>query len=213
MLAADWPGCMGKPKGASICCAARIGPPYRWMGGSASASEAVAGYLLQLIGGPVSVQTGGPSQSRFCPSDCNMARHRDRRDMPSVAVVTGASSGIGLATTRALAAAGWNVIATARRPETAESLRGIADELSGVELRTLDVTSDESVEWCIGSVLTDLGGIGLLVNNAGAGHRGTLEQLTMDELSQAMALNFFGVARVTKAVLPCARPGPAGSSP
>jgi short-subunit dehydrogenase len=96
---------------------------------------------------------------------------------------------------------------------TAESLRGIADELSGVELRTLDVTSDESVEWCIGSVLTDLGGIGLLVNNAGAGHRGTLEQLTMGELSQAMALNFFGVARVTKAVLPCARPGPAGSSP
>jgi NADP-dependent 3-hydroxy acid dehydrogenase YdfG len=43
--------------------------------------------------------------------------------MPSVAVVTGASTGIGLATTRALAAAGWKVIATARHPETAESLR------------------------------------------------------------------------------------------
>jgi NAD(P)-dependent dehydrogenase (short-subunit alcohol dehydrogenase family) len=125
--------------------------------------------------------------------------------MPSVAVVTGASSGIGLATTRALAAAGWNVIATARRPETAGSLRGIADELSGVELRTLDVTSDEPVDSCIGSIPTDLGGIDLLVNNAGAGHRGTLEQLTMDELSQSMALNFFGVARVTKAVLPAMR--------
>jgi len=49
------------------------------------------------------------------------------------------------------------------------------------------------------------GGIDLLVNNAGAGHRGTLEQLTMDELSHAMALNFFGVARVTKAVLPAMR--------
>jgi NAD(P)-dependent dehydrogenase (short-subunit alcohol dehydrogenase family) len=125
--------------------------------------------------------------------------------MPSVAVVTGASSGIGLATTRALAAAGWNVIATARRPETAESLREIADELSGVELRALDVTSDESVDTCIRSILNDLGGIDLLVNNAGAGHRGTLEQLTMDELSQAMELNFFGVARVTKAVLPAMR--------
>jgi NADP-dependent 3-hydroxy acid dehydrogenase YdfG len=133
--------------------------------------------------------------------------------MPSVAVVTGASSGIGLATTRALAAAGWNVMATARRPEKAESLRGIADELSGVELRALDVTSDESVDSCIGSILTDLRGIDLLVNNAGAGHRGTLEQLTMDELSQAMELNFFGVARVTKAVLPAMRTaGPAGSS-
>jgi short-subunit dehydrogenase len=127
------------------------------------------------------------------------------RDMPSVAVVTGASSGIGLATTRALAAAGWNVIATARRPETAESLRGITEELSGVELRTLDVTSDESVDSCIGSILTDFRGIDLLVNNAGAGHRGTLEQLTMDELSHAMELNFFGVARVTKAVLPAMR--------
>jgi len=125
--------------------------------------------------------------------------------MPSVAVVTGASSGIGLATTRALAAAGWKVIATARRPETAESLREIADELPGVELRTLDVTSDESVDLCIRSILTDLGGIDLLVNNAGAGHRGTLEQLSMDELSQSMELNFFGVARVTKAVLPAMR--------
>jgi hypothetical protein len=44
-----------------------------------------------------------------------------------------------------------------RRPETAESLREIADELSGLELRTLDVTSDESVDSCIHSILTDLG--------------------------------------------------------
>jgi NAD(P)-dependent dehydrogenase (short-subunit alcohol dehydrogenase family) len=130
--------------------------------------------------------------------------------MSSVAVVTGGSSGIGLATTRALAAAGWNVVATARSPETAESLRGIADELSGVQLRTLDVTSDESVESCISSILTDLGSIDLLVNNAGAGHRGTLEQLTMDELAQAMELNFYGVARVTKAVLPAMRAARAG---
>ena len=130
--------------------------------------------------------------------------------MPSVAVITGASSGIGLATTRALAAAGWNVIATARRPEAASALREIADELPGVELRTLDVTSDDSVDSCIGSILTDLGGIDLLVNNAGAGHRGTLEQLSIDELAQAMELNFFGVARVTKAVLPAMRAAGAG---
>ncbi len=122
--------------------------------------------------------------------------------MPSVAVVTAASSGIGLATTRALATAGWHVVATARRPLAAESLRALAEDLAGVELRTLDVTSDESVDSCIESVLTDVGRIDLLINNAGAGHRGTLEQLTMDELSQAMELNFFGVARVTKAVLP-----------
>jgi NAD(P)-dependent dehydrogenase (short-subunit alcohol dehydrogenase family) len=147
----------------------------------------------------------GRASSGDLPIELNIARHGDRTDMPSVAVITGASSGIGLATTRALAAADWSVIATARQPETAESLREIADEVPGVELRTLDVTSDESVGSCIDSILADLGGIDLLVNNAGAGHRGTLEQLTMDELSQAMELNFFGVARVTKAVLPAMR--------
>jgi NAD(P)-dependent dehydrogenase (short-subunit alcohol dehydrogenase family) len=84
-------------------------------------------------------------------------------------------------------------------------LRELAHEVAEVELRALDVTSDESVGACIGSILTDRGSIDLLVNNAGAGHRGTLEQLTMAELSQAMELNFFGVARVTKAVLPAMR--------
>lgn len=130
--------------------------------------------------------------------------------MPSVAVITGASSGIGLATTRALGAVGWTVIATARRPETADSLRELAYEVPEVELRTLDVTSDESVNSCIGSILADLGRIDLLVNSAGAGHRGTLEQLTLQELSQAMELNFFGVARVTKAVLPAMRAARSG---
>ncbi len=125
--------------------------------------------------------------------------------MPSIAVITGASGGIGLATTRALAAAGWNVIATARRPGTAESLRELAEESPGVTLMALDVTSDESVGTCVGSILADRGRIDLLVNNAGAGHRGTLEQLSLGELSQAMDLNFFGVARVTKAVLPAMR--------
>ncbi|WP_029137935.1 SDR family oxidoreductase [Nakamurella lactea] len=130
--------------------------------------------------------------------------------MSSVAVITGAGRGIGLATTRALAAAGWDVIATARRPEAAESLRQLADELPAVTLRALDVTSDGSVDSCIGSVLADRGGIDLLVNNAGAGHRGTLEQLALSELAQAMELNFFGVARVTKAVLPAMREAGAG---
>jgi len=130
--------------------------------------------------------------------------------MGATAVITGASSGIGLATTRKLADAGWHVVATARHPETAESLRAIADERSDVELRQLDVTSDESVHACIDAVNADRGAIELLVNNAGAGHRGTLEQLSLDELSQSMNLNFFGVARVTKAVLPAMRTARAG---
>jgi short-subunit dehydrogenase len=130
--------------------------------------------------------------------------------MSSVAVITGASSGIGLATTRALATAGWTVVATARRPAAADALRDIAQEHAGVQVRALDVTSDESVHECIGSVLADLGGIGLLVNNAGGGHRGTLEQLALADMAQVMDLNFFGVARVTKAVLPAMRAARSG---
>jgi NAD(P)-dependent dehydrogenase (short-subunit alcohol dehydrogenase family) len=125
--------------------------------------------------------------------------------MSSIAVITGASGGIGVATTRELAAAGWTVVATARRPEASGELRELAEQFPEVSVRALDVTSDESVDSCIGSVLADLGSIDLLVNNAGAGHRGTLEQLTSEELSQSMDLNFFGVARVTKAVLPAMR--------
>jgi NAD(P)-dependent dehydrogenase (short-subunit alcohol dehydrogenase family) len=134
----------------------------------------------------------------------------ERTSMSSVAVITGASSGIGLAATRALAVAGWHVVATVRRPETADALRELAEQQPDVELRMLDVTSDESVESCIASVLADLGGVDLLVNNAGAGHRGTLEQLSVQELRQVMELNFLGVARVTKAVLPTMRAARSG---
>lgn len=130
--------------------------------------------------------------------------------MSAVAVVTGASSGIGLATARALAARGWQVVATARRPDEAQALQELAAEFPTVELGTLDVTSDDSVATCIGSVLADRGSVDLLVNNAGAGHRGTLEQLSLAELSAAMDLNFFGVARVTKAILPAMRAAGSG---
>lgn len=130
--------------------------------------------------------------------------------MSSIAVITGASSGIGLATTQALAGAGWDVIATARRPATSPELRGLVEQMPTVEVRTLDVTSDESVAACIGSVLSDRGRIDLLVNNAGAGHRGTLEQLSLQEVSESLELNFMGVARVTKAVLPSMREAGAG---
>ncbi|WP_310963089.1 SDR family oxidoreductase [Nocardioides terrisoli] len=130
--------------------------------------------------------------------------------MSKIAMITGASSGIGLATTSALAAAGWEVVATARQPETADTLRALAAALPTVQVRALDVTSDASVASCVSSVIDDLGAVDLLVNNAGAGHRGTLEQLDVRELAQTMDLNYLGVARVTKAVLPGMRVARAG---
>ncbi len=71
-----------------------------------------------------------------------------------------------------------------------------------MQIRELDVTLEESVAGCVDAVLSERGAIDLLVNNAGAGHRGTLEQLGDDEFEKCFAVNFYGVARVSRAVIP-----------
>ena len=130
--------------------------------------------------------------------------------MTRIAVVTGASSGIGLATTGALARAGWTVVATARHPESADALQTLAASTPSILIGPMDVTDDGSVRSRIDSVLADFGRIDLLINNAGAGYRGTLEQLDVAELTATMEVNFFGVVRVTKAVLPTMRAARSG---
>jgi len=121
---------------------------------------------------------------------------------PGTALITGASSGIGLATAGALADDGWHVAATARNPSAASELQELAANRPNVQIRELDVTAEASVSGCVDSVLSERGGIDLLVNNAGAGHRGTLEQLGDDEFAKCFAGNFYGVARVTRAIVP-----------
>ena len=118
------------------------------------------------------------------------------------AIITGASSGIGLATAAALADDGWHVVATARNPSAADALGELAAERPNIQLRELDVTRTASVSGCVDAVLAERGAIDLLVNNAGAGHRGTLEQLGDDEFEKCFAVNFYGVARVTRAIIP-----------
>lgn len=117
------------------------------------------------------------------------------------AVITGASSGIGLAAVSTLAADGWQVVATARNPDRAESLQDLAASSERIKLGRLDVTQPESVAAAFAEIRGRHGSIELLVNNAGAGYRGTLEQVTDEELQEVMDLNFFGVARCTRAVL------------
>lgn len=121
---------------------------------------------------------------------------------PGTAVVTGSSSGIGLAAVQALADDGWKVVATARNPDRAEQLTALAAGSELIETATLDVVDPASVTAAMNGVIDHHGGIDLLVNNAGAGHRGTLEQLSDEELQHVMDLNFLGVARCTRAVLP-----------
>lgn len=131
--------------------------------------------------------------------------------MGQVVLITGTSSGIGLAASVVLAKAGFRVVATMRNLAKATALRERAAR-EGVELdlRQLDVVDQASVEACVKGVLRDHGQIDVLVNNAGAGYRGTLEHTPIAAAQRAMDLNYFGVWRVSQAVLPGMRERGAG---
>ncbi|MGW7369931.1 SDR family oxidoreductase [Streptomyces sp. NPDC054841] len=120
-----------------------------------------------------------------------------------VVLITGTSSGIGLAAAVAAAQAGWRTVATLRDPRRADALRKAAAD-AGVELdiRQLDVTDEASVAAAIDGVIADHGRLDAVINNAGAGHLGTLENETVDDVRQVMEVNFFGVLHVSKAALP-----------
>ncbi|MEV7694605.1 oxidoreductase [Microbacterium sp. NPDC089189] len=112
-----------------------------------------------------------------------------------VAVVTGAASGIGRETARALRSAGFTVIGTSRRAAA-------ADQVEGVELRDLDVTDDASVTALIDQVVTEFGRIDVLVNNAGIGLTAAAEESSVGQAGRIFDLNVLGVIRMTNAVLP-----------
>jgi short-subunit dehydrogenase len=119
-----------------------------------------------------------------------------------VAIVTGASAGIGAATARALHAAGYRVFGTYRKPP--------ASRVPGVEYLALDVTSDQSVEALVAQVLDQAGRIDLLVNNAGVGLIAGAEESSLEQAKSLFEVNLFGLIRVTKAVLPIMRRQRAG---
>lgn len=114
-----------------------------------------------------------------------------------VAIVTGASGGIGGATALALARAGYRVFGTSRKPPQSKS--------AGVEHLVCDVTSDASVEAAFSEVFAKAGRIDLLVNNAGAGLMGGAEESSLEQAKSLFDVNLFGVMRTTKAVLPVMR--------
>ncbi len=131
--------------------------------------------------------------------------------MSKVALVTGTSSGIGLATAVLLAQSGYTVVATLRDPARADALRSEAQAAKvKLDIRQMDVQDDASVASCVQSVLGEYGQIDLLVNNAGSGYLGSMEQTSMAALHDVMDVNFFGVWRVTQAVLPAMREARAG---
>ena len=111
------------------------------------------------------------------------------------ALVTGASSGLGREIAQLLAERGARVFGTARNPQS-------ATPIPGVEMIAMDVTDDASVIGAVQSIVQKAGPIQLLVNNAGYALTGSVEETSLTEARQQFETNFFGVLRVTSAVLP-----------
>jgi NAD(P)-dependent dehydrogenase (short-subunit alcohol dehydrogenase family) len=124
-----------------------------------------------------------------------------RRD-GKVAIVTGAATGIGKASAKALHQAGFRVFGTSRR--------AVASTLEGITMVTCDVTDDASVKAAVGKVLDTTGRIDVLVNNAGMGLLAGAEESSVDQAQALFDVNLFGVIRATNAVLPIMRNQKAG---
>jgi NAD(P)-dependent dehydrogenase (short-subunit alcohol dehydrogenase family) len=121
----------------------------------------------------------------------------------SVILITGASTGIGLATAVTLARAGHDVVATMRNPARSPELAEIAaKEKLRVTIQAMDVDDDSSVNNTISEILKQRGRIDVLVNNAGVGMMGPIEEMPLAEFRQVMETNFFGALRCIQAVIP-----------
>jgi NAD(P)-dependent dehydrogenase (short-subunit alcohol dehydrogenase family) len=122
--------------------------------------------------------------------------------MPQIALVTGTSSGMGLHTAVGLAGRGITVVATLRDPSRADALRAAA-AAAGVRLdvQALDVTDHDAAARCVDEVLHTYGRLDILINNAGRGAVGSLEQLGIADLRAQLEVNYLGVAVLTRLAL------------
>lgn len=126
--------------------------------------------------------------------------------MEKIAVVTGSSSGIGFETSLALAREGYYTFATMRDIKKGNTIKEIAKkENLKLEVIELDVDKDQSVQGAINKIIKEKNRIDVVVNNAGYGLFGCLEDLSMDDLKAQFETNFFGVVRVSQAIIPIMR--------
>lgn len=116
---------------------------------------------------------------------------------PKIALVTGASSGIGEATALKLQEIGYTVYGAARR---AERLQELATH--GIRPLAMDVTDDDSMRAGVEQIIADTGRLDVLVNNAGYGSYGAIEDVPLDEARRQFDVNVFGAMRLTQLVLP-----------
>jgi len=117
-----------------------------------------------------------------------------------VVLITGASAGIGEATAILMKKAGFIVYAAARRVDRMRKL-----EKFGIQILDLDVTVEESMVKCANIILAKHGALDVLVNNAGYGSYGAMEDIPMEEAKKQFEVNVFGLARMTQLFLPSMR--------
>ena len=118
-----------------------------------------------------------------------------------VVLITGTSGGLGRAFAQALLEAGFRVVGTVRKPEAALEFEQLKP--GAAFARTLDVTdAPERLASVVDDIEQNVGPIYALINNAGYGHEGTLEESSMDELRRQFEVNVFGAVAMMKAVLP-----------
>jgi short-subunit dehydrogenase len=123
-----------------------------------------------------------------------------------IAIVTGSSSGIGFETSLLLARKGFYTYATMRNLNKSLKIKEIAEkENLHLKVLKLDVTDEKSVKDAIRQIIDESSRIDVLVNNAGYGVMGAVEDLSLNEFKSQFETNFFGVIRVTKEVIPIMR--------
>ena len=115
-------------------------------------------------------------------------------------LITGCSSGVGRAAATIFRAAGYETFATARDPSTLDDLRAL-----GCRTLALDVTDETARRAAVDAIEREFGAVGVLVNNAGYGQYGPLEEISLDALRLQFETNVFGGLRLSQLVLPAMR--------
>lgn len=163
--------------------------------GSQSNSESARRQAIESTGaGAAEIGRGSTNLSAFAGAIGKRDMSKSNR---GVAVVTGAASGIGLATARALVSAGYRVFGTSRKATTVAA--------QGITVLNCDVTDGESVSRMVAGVMDEAGRIDLLVNNAGTALVAGAEESSVGQAQALFDVNFFGVVRTTNAILPVMR--------
>ncbi len=120
--------------------------------------------------------------------------------MKKIVLITGASAGIGKSTARFLAQNGFVVYGAARRIDKMKEL-----EAEGISIIPMDVTSDDSMQKGVDRIIAKEGRIDILINNAGFGSYGAVEDVSMQDAKYQLEVNVFGAARLIQLVLPYMR--------